>query len=456
MTSKAPERWSSRATFILAAVGSAVGLANLWRFPYSVGTGGGSAFVFVYLGAVLLVSLPVLIAELMVGRRGRLSPPQAIGTVAREGGASPAWAGMGYVGGIGSLIVLAFYSVVGGWTLAYAGKALTGASPVTAAEASAAFDGLNASAPGLFACFAVFIGATIAVSALGVQKGIERVVKIMMPALFLILLSLAAYALIAGEAAKAMTFLFKPDFSKITGAVVMDAVGQAFFSLGVGMTNLMAYGAYVDRDTSIPRTSLFIVGADTAVALIAGIAIFPIVFAVGLAPDSGPGLVFQTLPVAFAQMPGGSLIAPAFFFLLFFAALTSSISMIEAPVSWLQGRFGWSRVTAALVPGAISFGLGVLCVLSFNILSGFHPLDGVPLLEGRNFFALFDYLVTTLMMPGCAIFIALFVAWALPKALTRDEFGVAESGYAFGLWRFCLRYVAPLALAAVLIGGAMA
>ena len=446
----ARDQWSSKLGFFLAAVGSAVGLANIWRFPYAAGSNGGGAFVFVYLVATFAIVLPVLIAELSVGRRGQMSPPNAIARVAREAGVSSRWRWLGFVGVLAAILIFSFYIVVGGWTLSYVFKAASGELTGASAESIAAtFDGLNASAAELFAWASAFLVLTVAVSARGVSGGIEKIVKLLMPLLFLMLLAMVGYAAVIGDFSAAWTFLFTVDFSKLHSDVVMDAIGQAFFSIGVGITNLMAYGSYLDRRTSIPRTSVAIVGCDTLVALLAGLAIFPIIFAFGMDPSGGPGLVFMALPYAFGQMAGGWLIGAAFFLLLFFAALTSAISMMECSVAWLAEKTGLSRAAAALTSGAISWGLGILSVLSFNHFAGVYPLDFIPALAGKTFFDIFDYLTSTLIMPLSSILVAVFVGWLLPKVLLQDE--LQERGPVFALWHFLLRYVTPLGLLAVFL-----
>ncbi len=447
---QAHEQWSSRLGFIMAAVGSAVGLANIWRFPYAAGSNGGGAFVFIYIAAIVCVVLPILMAELLVGRRGQLSPPNAIAAVAKEAGATERWRWMGLVGVMAAVIIFSFYTVVGGWTLAYVFKAGSG-QLVNASSAAieASFDGLNADVLELFLWASSFLILTVLVSARGVKAGIEKAVNVLMPLLFVMLLGMVAYAAVTGDFLAAWKFLFTPDFSQVNSDVVLDAIGQAFFSIGVGITNLMAYGSYLDRKASIPRASVTIIGADTLVALLAGLAIFPIIFAYGMSPSGGPGLVFMALPYAFGQMPGGGFFGALFFLLLFFAALTSAISMMECSVAWLREKLSISRRRAAMISGAVSWLLGLLSVLSFNVLADVHPLGALAMFEGKTFFDLFDYFTSTLVMPLCSIFVAIFVGWTLPRWLTADE--LDGEGLGYRLWRMLVRYVAPVGLAAVFI-----
>ena len=451
MIASAAVHWSSRFAFLMAAMGSAIGLANIWRFPYTVGVSGGGAFVFVYIGAVLILALPILIAELMVGRRGAASPPVAIARVAEESGHSRHWGWVGVLlGGFGAILTLSFYSIVGGWTLAYVARTASGAlADVSAGDSQQAFDALNGDWPGLLAWFSVFLLVTVFVSAQGIHKGIERVVKTLMPALLVMLIVMVGYAMWAGDFRAAVDFMFTPDFSQINGRTIMAAFGQAFFSIGVGLTNLMAYGAYVQRSTSIPRSALIVVSADTGVALLAGLAIFPIIFAIGLAPGAGPGLVFITLPVAFGQITGGLLFGSVFFLLLFFAALTSSISMMEAPVAWLCDRTRISRARAALVVGGISGVLGIFAVLSFNVWADFYPLDNLALFAGKTFFDLYDFTVTNVLLPLGGIIIAVFVGWVMQRRFSSAELYGDKPTLGYSTWLFLVRFVAPLILLGV-------
>ncbi|MBT8039262.1 MAG: sodium-dependent transporter [Gammaproteobacteria bacterium] len=452
MNNQTKVRWSSQLTFMMAAVGSAVGLANIYRFPYTAGVSGGGAFVLIYLGAVLLLALPLVIAELMVGRRGKAAPPQALRNVAAESGLSSRWGWMGVVlGGIGGMLALSFYSVVGGWTMAFTVEMATGAASGSVEQAKNLFGQLNANPWAVLTWFTIFIGATIVISARGIRGGVERAVKLMMPALLVILVLMVGYAMSVGEFQRAVDFLFTPDFSKVDASVFLAAAGQAFFSVSVGLTALVAYGSYIRRDTAIPQSALVIVGVDTVVALLAGLAIFPIIFAFGVEPDAGPGLVFITLPIVFAGMPGGGFFGALFFLLLLFAALTSSIGMLEAPVSWLAERTRLGRTGAALAAGGVSWSLGILAALSFNVLGDVHPLGGVPLFAGKTFFDLFDFMVVNLMMPLGGILIAIFVGWRIKGRFSRAELYGDRSTPWFGAWRFLLRWFAPVVLTGIFL-----
>ena len=444
--------WSSKLTYILAAVGSAVGVANIWRFSYVVGENGGGAFVFIYLAAVLLLATPILIAELLIGRRGHASPPLAILKVAKEAGKSTRWKYMGLVGVFVSIVVFSIYSIIGGWTLAYSMKAATGYfAGQDAATIQSFFGSLTSDVLVIFSWSSLFLLITVWISSNGIKGGIEKAVKILMPLLFLMMICLVIYSAIYGEFMRALIYLFTPDFSNVTGSTVIQAFGQAFFSLGVGVTNAMAYGAYISKKTSIPQSSLIIAGADTTIAILAGLIIFPIIFAFNIEPTEGTGLAFIALPIAFSGMSGGFLFGAVFFLLLFFAALTSAISMMEPAVSWIRDKTGWTRKKSAYFSGFLSWILSILSVLSFGILSGYYPLDFISVFEGKTFFEVFDYMVSSVMMPLGGIFIAVFAGWTLNKSITKDEFSIAHGVVGYKVWRFLLRYFVPVLLLIVMI-----
>ena len=458
MTIDSGLQWSSRWVFLLAAIGTAVGLGNIWRFPYTAGVSGGGAFVIVYLGAVLLLALPVLLAELMIGRRGAAGPPAAIEAVATESGRSRHWRLMGIVlGALGATLSLSFYAVVGAWTIAYAFKMGLGQlQGVTVTESEQVFLALSGSPDNLLPWFTAFFVATVFISSRGLHGGIEKAIKFLMPALFVMLVVMVIYAATVGDFATAWHFLFNPDFSKITTGVVMAAFGQAFFSISVGLTNMMAYAAYIKRDTSLPQSAALIIAADTSVALLAGLAIFPIIFMYGLEPGAGPGLVFMTLPFAFGQITGGVLFGTIFFLLLFFAALTSSIAMLEAPVAWLRDATNLSRRSAALLAGSVSFCLGILAALSFSTLADVHPLGAFKLFEGKTFFDVFDFTVTNVMMPIGGILVAIFAGWFVRTKYSKDELFGGRETLVYRVWLVLVRFLAPVVLGLVFIDMAFA
>ena len=313
MTTSIHGMWSSRLAFILAATGSAVGLGNVWRFPYMAGENGGGAFVLVYILCAAAIGIPIMIAEIMLGRRGRQSPINTMRTLAAQEGRHPAWQLLGWMGLITAFLILSFYSVVAGWTLAYMVRALGGAFDGQSAQAiGAAFDGFLGNPEALLAWHTIFMLLTAMVVARGVAGGLERAVVWMMPALFVMLLALVGYAGTSGHFAAGLAYMFTPDFSKLSADGVLSAMGQAFFSLSLGMGAIMIYGSYLDRHTSIARSAVIISATDTPVALLAGVAIFPLVFAYGLAPQQGPGLVFKSCPSPSARCPAGGSLAVSF------------------------------------------------------------------------------------------------------------------------------------------------
>jgi len=442
--------WSSGLAFALAAIGASVGLGNIWKFPYITGVSGGGAFVLVYLLCVLFVAIPILVGELLLGRRGHGSPPEAMHRVATEAGRSPRWALLGWLGLVIGSLIATYYSVIAGWTLAYIVEALKGFDG--GADPAETFTALLASPGRMILWHSVFMISALLIVSGGLQAGIERAVKILMPALFILLLVMVAYASVAGDFGAAVDFLFRVDFSKIDGQVVLAAISQAFFSIGVGMGLMMAYGAYVPRNISLVRSAFIIAGADTGVALLAGLMIFPLVFANGLDPAEGPGLVFITMPTAFAAMPGGSFFGLMFFVLLSFAAVTSIISIIEPAVAYASGRWAWRRSKSCLVFGFGIWALGLATVFSFNIWAGFMPLDAISVFAGKTLFDLMDFFTLSLMTPISGILIAVFVGWRLTSSRLREELQIADA-WPFKLWFLLIRFVAPLATVGVLVSG---
>jgi len=436
----------------MAAIGAAVGLGNIWKFPYTAGVSGGGAFVLVYALAVLTIAIPIVMAELLIGRRARRSPVNSFRRLARETGASTAWQLAGWLGVVAAFLILSFYSVIAGWAMAYVPKLASGVfTGANAALSSAEFSALLASPGQLILWHTLFMGLTVFIIARGVQNGIESAVKFLMPTLFVMLLLMVMYAAVAGDFEQGLRFMFAIDFSKVSAGVVLSAVGQAFFSVSVAMGLLITYGAYLPETVHIPRASVIIAFADTLVAVLAGLAIFPLVFINHLDPAEGPGLIFVTLPIAFGNMPAGSLFGTLFFVLLVFAALTSSIALLEPAVSWAEERRNIKRSVSATVTGILAWATGLFTVLSFNVLDDFKPLPFGPL-AGRTLFDLLDYFTSNLMLPIGGILIALFSGWALGSEFTRKELGLKD-GPVFKAWQFLVRFVVPLALAKILWDG---
>lgn len=448
---RAGPAWSSSIAFYLVTVGAAVGLGSIWRFPYLAGTGGGSAFVFVFVLACLLIATPLLAAEFIIGRRAGRSPPEAAGAVAVEIGGSRRWNAIGVIGTVGSFLVMTYYLVIAAWVLAYAWKcasgALTGRSP---AEVGALWESFLADPVEVALWHAGFVALVALISARGVNRGIELANRIRAPVLFMLLVVLAGYSLATGDVRRGLTFAFAPNFRAITPAVVLAAIGQAFFATGVGMAMMIAYGAYLKRGTSVVRSALIISGAIVVVSLLATVIVFPLVFRYGLDPAQGTDLVFRVLASVFAEIPAGRAIGALFFVMLVFAALTPSLAGIEPIVAWLEQRARWSR-TAAVAGTAIAlWSIGLLTVLSFNVLADWHPLHAIPGFENRTYFGAADYLTTNLMLPIGALLTSLLVGWRLPAAVMREELD-ETTPFARACVVLLLRFACPIAIVAVLI-----
>ena len=437
--------------FILASIGAAVGLGNIWKFPYTLGSSGGSAFILIYVIAIFLVATPIMLAEMIMGRHARRSAPAAFKTLALERGSSPKWSFVGWMGLLALFLVLSFYSVIAGWTAAYLVKSASGGlAGLSPAEVGGDFEGFLHNPAQMIFWHALFTAVTIFIVSRGVKIGLERVVKFLMPALFITLIALVINSAITGDFATAATFLFSADLSKITPVVVLAAVGQAFFSVNVGIGSVLTYSAYLPKDVNLVRSAIIVALGDTLVAVLAGLAIFPIVFANGLDPAEGPGLIFVTLSTAFAQMPAGTIIGTAFFLMILFAALTSSISMLETMTARIYEIRGISRTKAALMIGTSTFLVGLITVFSFSTWENVYPLGQFEVFAEKTPFDLIDYAVTNIMMPLGGMLYALFVGWWLSKEMLFSESGIASTTV-FNLWLVLLRIIAPLAVAIVFI-----
>jgi NSS family neurotransmitter:Na+ symporter len=435
--------WLSRWGFILAATGSAVGLGNIWKFPYITGEYGGGAFVLMYLACILAIGIPVMMTEIAIGRRGRGSPIDAISRVVKESGGSPLWKAVGGMAMLSGFMILCFYVVVAGWAFAYTVKMLDGSLTASSVEAlGAVFEAHNAN-PWQLGGWSVLVAVlTLWIVAKGVQKGIENAVRWMMPGLAVLLLILVGYAFTSGGFSAGVDFLFTFDASKITGEALLAALGHAFFTLSLASGAILTYGSYLPDGQSVARTTFVVAICDTCVALLAGLAIFPIIFANGMSPSAGPGLIFISLPLAFQQMPFGTAFGVLFFAMVSIAALTSAISMIEATVAYLNEKYGVSRYKAAAASGAVLLVISMLAMLSFNLMAGWTPM-------GKNFFDWLDYLTSRWMMPLGGIFTVLLAGYALRSEIMRDELGLPALGYA--LWLFMVRYVCPVLIMVVFL-----
>lgn len=437
--------WSSRLAFILAATGSAVGLGNIWRFPYITSENGGGAFVIIYLLCILIVGLPVMFSEIVIGRRGRMSPINSLKELSDDAGKTRAWTGIGWMGIIAGFLVLSFYSVVAGWTLHYGFeylKQLLGGAPIT--DPDATFGALLADPAELTFWHAVFMAMTLGVVAFGVERGLERAVSILMPVLLGLLLILLGFGMSTGHFIEAVGFLFKPDWSQVSGAMIVTAMGQAFFTLSLGMCAIMTYGAYLPAGVSIPRVGITVAAADTAVALIAGLAIFPIVISYGIDPaGGGAGLIFTSLPLAFNEMPFGILYGMMFFLLLSVAAWTSSISLLEPATAYLVESTNLGRKAAALVVGLLAWVAGMASVFSFNVWS--HVSIG-----GRDIMSAIEHVANNIMMPLGGMLIAVFAGWVLSSKITHEELDKKMPDWAFSAWLWLVRVVTPALILVVL------
>lgn len=443
MTQVAPRsHWTNRWTFILATAGSAIGLGNIWKFPYMTGVNGGSAFVLVFLVCIALVGIPLMMCEIMLGRRAQRNPVDGMQALAAEANAAGAWKWLGIMGLIAGLLILGFYSVIAGWVLDYMVRVASGMfQGMDGKLAKEHFDAFLATPLELIFWHTLFIVMTMGVVARGVNAGLEQANKILMPALFAILLVLLGYSMAVGNFAESARFMFTPDFSKVSPGAVLSALGHAFFSLSLGMGAVMVYGSYLQPHISIARTTMYVAIADTAVGLLVGLAIFSLVFANGLEPAAGPGLIFQTLPIAFGSMPAGSLMGTLFFVLVAFAAWTSSISLVEPAIAWIIENTSISRKRAAWMIAIFGWLLGIAVVLSFN------EWKDVKLLFGLNIFDTLDKLTTNIMLPLGGLLMAIFAGWVMRTHHVREELGIAVRPYV--LWRFTIRFVSPLAIIAI-------
>lgn len=431
---------------IMVTAGSAVGLGNIWRFPYEVGANGGGAFVLLYLIFVFFVGLPVICGEFILGKRSRSGVRGAFEKLHK----SRFWGSVGYISILAAVLIMGFYSVVASWTMEYIVQSVEGFSGLSSPEDfHDRFELLTATPVRPVVWTSLFLLLNYLILIRGVEKGIEKVSNLMMPLLFILLIAFSVNSLLLPGAGEGLRFLFHPDFSKLTGEVVLRALGQAFFSLSLGMGCLVTYSSYFKPETPLMRTGISIAVLDTFVAVMAGVMIFPAVFTYGQEPAAGPRLVFEVLPMVFSNMPSGSIWSLVFFVLLFLAALTSIISVSEIIIAYLMDDFGMSRFKACTVHFVISLVFGVVCALSFSSLSDFK-------IFGFNVFDLFDYVSSNILMPLGGMLLSIFVGWVIKRSVVKEELLAGTSKR--GVYRvlatvmgFCLRYVAPVAIAIVML-----
>lgn len=443
MTTNKRATFGSKLGVILATVGCAVGLGNIWRFPYMVGANGGAAFLLVYIICILLLGLPVMITEFFIGRRSRRNAAGAFKVMAP----GTKWSFIGYNGVTAAFLILGFYSVVAGWTLEYILQAVNGSlSGKTAADFTAEFEAFSSGIVRPILWTAVFIALTHLIIVSGVKEGIERASKVMMPLLFFILIALCIRSVTLEGAEEGLVFLFHPDFEKITSSVVLSAMGQAFFSLSIGMGCLITYSSYFSKTTHLQTTALQVTILDTLVAILAGVMIFPAVFSFGIAPTAGPELVFITLPNVFEQLPLGGLWSFVFFVLLGLAALTSTISLHEVVTAYVHEEYHISRQKAAWFVSAGILILGVLSSLSMGILKPYT-------IFGLNFFDFLDYVTAKIMLPVGGMLICIFVGMRIDKKILKEE--LTNQGtipfYFFNTYAFFMKYIAPIAIGLIFL-----
>ena len=438
---KSHGKWSGKWTFILAASGSAVGLGNIWGFPYMAGTNGGGAFVLIYLACILIIGLPIMMAEIVIGRRASSSPVNSMKSAALDSNRSSNWQLIGWGGLVAGILILSFYSVLAGICINYI---FISALPDLQLSSEDQFSITTSSASNLLIWHTIFIFITAGVIASGIKNGIGRFVRVLMPLLGFILILMVLNAVINGDFLQGLQFLFRPDFSQVNPQTFLSAMGQAFFSLSLGMGAIMTYGAYMSDDQKILNTSITVGGLDTLVALMAGLAIFPIIFASGLEVNSGGvGLVFITLSQTFETMFLGQVFGPLFFILLVIASLSSSISLLEPSVAYFSEKNIISRKSAAFMFGFLAWFLGIGSVLSFNVLSDFYLLGDRTILDSIVFIG------NNLLLPLGGLFVAIFVGWFMKKELIQEQLQLSNG--VLNTWYFFIRFVAPIAVGAILI-----
>lgn len=438
------DKFSSKLGVIAATVGSAIGLGNIWRFPYEAGEHGGAAFMLAYIIFVIVIGVPLICSEFLIGRASQCNVHHAF---KKLGDARKKWHWLAYLGIISSLMILSFYSVVAGWTMEYCVQAVNGTfAKASQAGLSEYFSEFTTRTSRPVVWTLAFLFANYLILRKGLKNGIERMSNIMTPLLFVLLIAFCINSLRLPNAQEGVKFLFVPDFSALTPSVLLGAMGQAFFSLSLGVGTLITYSSYFQKDVKLVKSASIVATLDTAFAILAGLIIFPALFSFGMQPAAGPKLVFEVLPSIFSQMAGGSVWAALFFFLLFIASLTSTISMAENSISYFAEEAHMSREKATIVTIAIAMVFGTLCALSFGPMADFK-------IFGKTIFDLFDYTTANLLMPVCGIFFSIFAGWIMDKKVVRNQL---TNGGSFRLpmlraLNICLRYVAPAAILAVFV-----
>lgn len=437
------EQWKTRFGFILAASGSAVGLGNLWKFPYESYSNGGSAFIFVYLIAIVLVGLPIMMAEIFIGKATNRNPIGAFKALHPS-----AWHVIGFLGILSGFFILSYYSVVGGWTLRYFMQTILNAyQGMSELKINRDFVIFLGNGYEQLYFHTIFMSFTVGIVVFGVRNGIEIAGKIFMPLLFLLLVALVVFSSQMPGFQKSIEFLFTPDFSKLTGAAIIEALGQSFFSLSLGMGAIITYGSYMSKDEPVIKDAVTIVSFDTMIGFLACFMIFPIIFSFDLQPKESIGILFTSLPVIFQKIPGGLVIGPLFFLLIIFAAITSAVSLLEVVVSYFIDEKKWNRKKATLIIGFAIWALGLPSALSNG---GWAALSKIKWIGSRNFFDSLDYLATNWMLPIGGIFIALFTGWVV--SMEKRDVGFSQDHkFFYKLLLFILRYITPVLVFLVLL-----
>ncbi len=448
---KKPDAWSSATAFYISAVGAAVGLGSIWRFPYLAGTSGGGAFILIFTLALLLIAVPLLVAEFAIGRQARCNAPRAAGVVAEQSGLSRRWRAIGVLGSVAAFWIASYYTVIAGWVLAYAWKCARGLLEHQSHAAVAALRQAFLADPVQMATWHLaFLGGVALVSARGVNRGIELANRIRAPALLILLCILVGYSLQVGDVRRGLEFAFGLHWAQVTPQVVLAAIGQAFFATGVGMAMMIAYGQYVSAGTSLLRSALIVAGSILLVSLLASLLVFPLVFRYGMNPAQGITLVFDVLPTVFAEMPGGRLLGTLFFVLLVFAAFTPTIAILEPIIAWLIERWRMPRGIAVFATAAAAWLLGLASMLSFNLWSTLYPLVFIRRYSSKTVFDISDDIASNMLLPVGALLTSVFVGWLVARPIVATQ--MAESGaLARKLCVALLRYLCPVAIAIVLV-----
>ncbi|WP_408955999.1 sodium-dependent transporter [Natroniella sp. ANB-PHB2] len=435
------ENWTSKLGFILAAAGSAVGLGNIWRFPYVTGENGGAAFLLIYLIAIILIGYPVMVAEMSLGRKTEKNPVGAFKNLAPD---TPWWL-VGALGVFTGFVILSYYSVIAGWSMAYIVQAANGFT--SEMDFAGLFGGHISSVGEPLLWHATFMGITIGIISAGVVKGIQKAVKILMPILFILLVALVFRSVSLEGAGEGLAFYLAPDFSQLTWYSLNEAIAQAFFTLSLGMGAMITYGSYLSKDDNISDSAGYVLGLDTLIAVLSGFAIFPAVFALGLSPDAGPGLTFITLPAVFAEMPLGTLFGFLFFVLLTIAAITSAISLLEVVVAYMVDEHEWERKKAAQVVGIVIFLVGIPPLLGYSALSDFQFL-------GMDILDTYDWFANAIFLPLGGLLTAIFAGYVWGARNTADEANKAEGVLSVGnLFGVLIKYVVPVAIGTIMVVG---